>query len=372
MRNPRRRRLVITNSVLALLILAGGVAGYFALRSPARTEAKAGVRTVAVTQGAVSASIAASGTVTAAKILNVDFTAAGRISDVKVKAGQVVQAGDVLATLDTRVLEQNSAAAWAAVTSAQADLTAAKGAAKVDASQVARAQSSLVSAQAKAEQAEDALESSTLKAPSGGTLLAVNAEVGGASAGGGTKTASTGTSAGTPLFQLTDLANLTVRASFTEADSLKVKVGQAVTVTLNAAPGKPAPGKVSVVDPVPTTQNSVVTYGVTVTFDQLPAEVRLGQSASVTVVTGAKEGVLVVPTSAVRVAGNRATVTVVDAAGAQSAKTVQVGLQGDLYTEVTGGLVAGEKVVLATTGGATTTQNPTNQRGTGGTGRTAR
>ncbi|GIG58609.1 hemolysin secretion protein D [Longispora fulva] len=365
MRNPRRRRLVIINSALALLIVAGGIGAYLALRSPAKAESKAGVRTVAVAKGNVSATISASGTVTAAKILNVDFTAAGKISDVKVKAGQVVKAGDVLATLDTKVLEQNSNAAWAAVTSAKADLTAAQTATKVDASQVARAQSSLVSAQAKAEQADDALDSSTLKAPSAGTLLAVNAEVGGSSSGGGTKTASTGTNAGTPLFQLTDLTNLQVRAVFTEADSLKVQVGQAVTVALNAAPGKPAPGKVAVVDPTPTTQNSVVTYGVTVTFDQLPAEVRLGQSASITVVTGAKEGVLVVPTSAVRGSGNRASVTVVDAAGAQSAKPVQLGLQGDLYTEVTGGLAEGERIVLATTGGAN--PQPTTQRGTGRT-----
>jgi macrolide-specific efflux system membrane fusion protein len=81
-----------------------------------------------------------------------------------------------------------------------------------------------------------------------------------------------------------------------------------------------------------------------------PDGVRLGQTSQVQVTVGQAENVLYVPTAAVRTAGGRSTVTVVQN-GAQVTKVVQTGLSGDQGTEIKSGLAEGESVVITATTG---------------------
>jgi macrolide-specific efflux system membrane fusion protein len=152
--------------------------------------------------------------------------------------------------------------------------------------------------------------------------------------------------------EIADLSDLQVSGQFSEADALKVKKGQPATVTLNADTGTTIPAEVSLVDPQATTTNDVVQYGVTLKLKSAPSGLRLGQTASVEVVTAKADNALYVPSTAVKSAGGTHTVTVL-ANGKQATRTVRVGVAGDDNTQITSGLRAGEKVVLPTqaTGG---------------------
>ena len=78
-----------------------------------------------------------------------------------------------------------------------------------------------------------------------------------------------------------------------------------------------------------------------------PRTIRLGQTASVSIVTGVARNVLTVPSSAVTTVGTTSTVTLLQN-GQQSVRPVEVGLVGDSSTEIKSGLQAGDVVVLAT------------------------
>jgi macrolide-specific efflux system membrane fusion protein len=165
---------------------------------------------------------------------------------------------------------------------------------------------------------------------------------------------------------IADTGHLEVGASFTEEDVTKIKKGQPATITFDALPDETASGKVSSIDQTSTTSDNVVRYGVRVALLDAPDGVRLGQTTSVQVTTGKAENVLYVPSNAVRTAGGRSTVTVVDKNGAQVTRTVTTGLSGDQGTEIKSGLTAGESVVINTTTSSTGSQNGFPGGGPGG------
>ena len=76
----------------------------------------------------------------------------------------------------------------------------------------------------------------------------------GATGGTGGATASTSSD----LVVVANLAALQVSVSVPESDIGSLKVGQAATVTFPAVSGASAKGKITSIDPVPTTSNSVV------------------------------------------------------------------------------------------------------------------
>ena len=101
------------------------------------------------------------------------------------------------------------------------------------------------------------------------------------------------------------------------------------------------------IDLASTVNNNVVEYGVTVTLDDPSSDLRLGQTASVSITVGGKDNVLFVPSSAITKVGNFSTV-VVRKDDQDTTTQVATGLVGDNGTEITSGLSEGDVVVLST------------------------
>ena len=137
-------------------------------------------------------------------------------------------------------------------------------------------------------------------------------------------------------------------AEVAEADAASIKVGQSATVTLSATNASTT-GTVTAVALQDTVTNNVVQYAVTVTLNRPPKGVRLGQTTSVSIVTGTARQVLTVPSNAVTTVGRTSTVTV-RANGADTTKVVQIGLVGNSVTEIKSGLSDGDVVVIQNTG----------------------
>jgi macrolide-specific efflux system membrane fusion protein len=148
-----------------------------------------------------------------------------------------------------------------------------------------------------------------------------------------------------------------VTASFPEADALKIKTEQAATVVLNAAPDTNLPATLSEISPTPTTTNSVVSYAATFTFAKKPAQARIGQTATVSVITAKAANALYVPTTAIVTSGTTHTVTLADGGGTRD---VTLGVRGDSFTQITSGLTESDRVELiqGTIGGATVQTGP--------------
>jgi macrolide-specific efflux system membrane fusion protein len=277
-----------------------------------------------------------------------DFVTAGKVSEIKVKLGDVVQAGTELATVDAT--EPN-----AELATAKKNLTAAKDAlSRADAKGKTAAQNQVDQAKSAVDAAQRKVDGTVLKAPMTGTVVAINGAVGGSSA-------PTGQSAGqnaTNFMVLADLTKLQVNANVPEADATRLKNDQTATVTWNALTGTTATGKITSISPTASTSGNVVSYPIAVTLDTIPTGTKLGQSVKLTVTVERVENAIYVPNAAVRSVGGRSIVTVVTN-GKQETRAVQIGLKGDSFTVIASGLTVGEQVVLATaTTGGNTNQFP--------------
>jgi HlyD family secretion protein len=97
---------------------------------------------------------------------------------------------------------------------------------------------------------------------------------------------------------------------------------------------------------VGTTANQLVRYTVLIAFDQPPADLLYGQSATVAVTTRTATNVLYVPSTAVGHIDNGSGTVTVRSNNKDEQLTVQIGLQGDRYTEIRSGVNEGQDVVL--------------------------
>ena len=137
-----------------------------------------------------------------------------------------------------------------------------------------------------------------------------------------------------------------VTASVAEADIVKVKPGQSVSVTLPAS-GTTLKGAVTSVATKSTVINNVVEFDVAVSLPTADSTVRLGQTANVTITTATKPDVLYVPTSAITTGGGHTSVTR-RSDGVDSIVEVETGLVGSNGTEIVRGLAEGDELVLPT------------------------
>ncbi|HOG47014.1 MAG TPA: efflux RND transporter periplasmic adaptor subunit, partial [Anaerolineae bacterium] len=133
-------------AVVAVAVVA--VAGFLGLRElrRARAEAATNWQTAQVHRGALTATINAAGAVQAASQVSLAFQTGGQLTEIRVSEGEQVQAGQVIAVLDTSDLELAVAQSEAALTIQQAKLEQTKGAANPN--DLAAAEAGLASAQA--------------------------------------------------------------------------------------------------------------------------------------------------------------------------------------------------------------------------------
>ncbi|MGH9011047.1 MAG: efflux RND transporter periplasmic adaptor subunit [Acidimicrobiia bacterium] len=386
--NMRTRTIVLYTTLAVAVVGAGGLA-YGAIGSSDGSTAKTATRLVSATAGTVSQTVSATGTVQPATSLDLNFVNGGVLTAVNVKAGDKVKEGQVLATMDPAKAKVALETAQANLAAAQQKLDQAKNppptaqnpAPTVDAVAVAQAKAAVNQAALNVSDAQKAVEATTLKAPSAGTISAVNFTVGQTVGGGGNSGSSSSSSSSSSsangsssqaFAALLDLDHMVVKVGFPEADAGKVAAGQPVTLTIDSLPGERLTGTLTSIDTVSTVVSNVVTYNADVSFDSVPAGVKPGMTANVAVITARRDDVITVPSAAISTTGGVSTVKV-RTNGVDETRTVVTGLKGDGTTEITSGLAAGEQVVMSVgvvsssaSNGSTGTQNRTGTFGGGG------
>lgn len=222
---------------------------------------------------------------------------------------------------------------------------------------LAAANAGVVNAQAGVATAQKALADTELRAPIAGTVAAVSGTVGTAESGGGNAAVSTSTSSSsssssgsgsgssTGFITLTGLSGMQLVAGFAETDAVKLQVGQAATVTVDALPTTQLAAHVIAVNGTATSSSGVVTYNVTFALDRTESGLKPGMTGNVDVVVGEADNVLHVPTAALHGSGANATVTILQN-GKQVSVPVVAGLAGDSSTAILSGLKANQSVVL--------------------------
>jgi HlyD family secretion protein len=130
---------------IALIIV--GIIAALVVNSFQAQAAPLGATTVSVARGSIMARVAGNGTVAATQTLDLPFEASGSVTDVLVKEGDVVKAGQALARLNTRTLQLEVENAQANLASAYARLEQSK-AGNATPEDIAAAEASVKNAQA--------------------------------------------------------------------------------------------------------------------------------------------------------------------------------------------------------------------------------
>lgn len=184
------------------------------------------------------------------------------------------------------------------------------------------------------------LERATLTAPFAGIVAQVTGEV------GEFTTPSPPGIPTPPAVDLIDDSCLYVTAPMDEVDAPRLKAGQPARITLDALPGKTFSGKVRRIAPYVTeVEKQARTVDVEVDFDTPPKQILLvGYSADVEAIIERRANVLRVPTQAIQQDG---TVLVLGKDDRLETRKPRTGLANWVFTEITGGLEAGDRVLLS-------------------------
>ena len=248
----------------------------------------------------------------------------GTVAQINAQAGQSVNEGDVLMTIKNDELDNAVAEAQRAVAAAQEDLNNAQTAlaaaqaaptldgdgatastdatANASASAVTSAQRNLASAQATLDQANAKAAERTVKAPSSGSIVELNAKVG-ATVTGGMVMGEGDTSGGKQCMQIADLSKMKVTVQVGEKDIAKIAVGQSANVTYPAFPDIVSQGTVTAIASVANSDaanggGGSVTFNVDILIEAPDSRLKPGMTAEVSVVTEQLDDVVMVPTMA--------------------------------------------------------------------------
>ena len=149
--------------------------------------------------------------------------------------------------------------------------------------------------------------------------------------------------ASTVLYAMSD--QLIVTASVDESDIGKVKVGQRANITLDAYPDRPVTGRVFQILDEGKNVSNVITYGVKIRPDSVPAFFKSQMTANIGIVVSRREHAVMIPSRALTVdpSGNTAVITALKD-GKPVYQRVETGTESGGRIEIASGLEAGDEV----------------------------
>lgn len=276
-----------------------------------------------VTRGDIVTSISATGTLEAVTTVEVGTQVSGSIRRLHADFNSIVRKGQVLAELDPSLYQSAVDQAQANLLSAQAnrdrlavaqadaeaklaratELAARQLISKVDletadvnvrsaAAQVKAAAAQVAQAAASLGQARVNLSKTTIASPIDGIVIARNVDVG--------QTVAASLAAPTLFVLAADLTQMQLKGNVDESDLGRIAPGQPVQFTVDAYPGETFTGTVKQVRLNPVVESNVVTYAAMVTAPNGELKLKPGMTANLTVLVDRREGVLRVPSAALR------------------------------------------------------------------------
>ena len=288
--------------------------------------------TTPVERGDIEDSVLASGTIQAARLVNVGSQASGQVKKLYVKLGDVVQPGQHIADIDATTQQNSLKDAQAALTSARAQRGAKQAALVKAQAEMARqsymyerdaaskadfqaAQQALAAAQAdlkaadaqiaqyavRAQTAQANLGYTRISSPTAGTVVAIVTEEG--------QTVNANQTAPT-IVKVAQLDTMTIQAQISEADVPRVRPGLPAYFTILGEPERRYPARLSSIEPGPTemktydgtatTSNSsnAIYYNGLLDAPNPDGKLRIQMTAQVTIVLNEARNTLIIPSGA--------------------------------------------------------------------------
>jgi HlyD family secretion protein len=295
----------ILAAVAVIVVIAGGVW----LARSRRGSAEPKYRVMKLEKGDVTATVTATGTLSAVTTVSVGSQVSGIIARLHVDFNSIVKKGQLLAELDPTPFEQaveqsranldkakvglrndeigltRAKRLFADQLSAQSDLDAAQTTRDADVATVAQATAQL-------KQAETNLSYTKIVSPIDGVVVSRSYDVG--------QTVAASFQAPTLFMIAQDLTKMQVLTNIDEADVGRIREGQVASFTVDAYPDLTFKGSVSQIRLSPQTVQNVVTYPVMLDVPNQDLKLKPGMTANVLVPVDVRKDVLRVPNAALR------------------------------------------------------------------------
>ncbi len=359
--------------LLIILIILGvaGAGSYFFYFKPAQNNITSKLDMVKVEKGYVHKQISSSGTIEPRNVVEVGTQVSGIIEEIFVDYNDEVKAGQLIATLDKYLLDEEAKEKQSNLNAATSKLKIAKlnlernqklfkegyiSQTELEEYEIALANAQYVydSAIAAMNKANRNLGYARITSPVDGTIISKEVEVG----------QTVAASLSTPtLFKIAqDLTKMQIETSISEADIGMIKSGMATEFTVDAYPAYTFKGKIGQIRLNPSTESNVVIYTVIIDIENEDKKLLPGMTAFVNISIDKRENVPVIPKSALQFklpANLRSYVSSVPPSGLKYEEAVvyklngdkitpvviTTGLSDDSFTEVTGGLKQGEEII---------------------------
>ncbi|MDZ4238253.1 MAG: efflux RND transporter periplasmic adaptor subunit [Hydrogenophaga sp.] len=310
-------------SVAAALVAAGG---FYYWQAQKQTSAAPVYVTEALRKGNLTLTVSANGTLQPTRAVNIGSELSGTVKRVLVDVNDRIKTGQVLVELDTAKLNDQVLRSRAALAASQAQLAQAGATVKETQASLARfeevarlsggkvpsateldtaraaveravaaeasARANVASARATLATDETNLSKASIRSPIEGVVLSRSVVPGNAVAA---------SLQAVTLFSVAEnLSQLRLEVSVDEADVGSVKTGQKASFTVSAYPSRRYPATINRVAFGSTKTDNVVTYVTTLDVDNSDLSLRPGMTAAATIVATERNGVLLVPNTALR------------------------------------------------------------------------
>ena len=366
---------LVTAIIGGVLVVGGGVAALFLLGSEPELHAVRTARVRSVSVDAGTTVLNASGYVTARRQATVSSKTAGQITEIAIEEGMEVEAGQVLARLDStnlertlRLAEAQTAAAGKAVLEVEALLAEARlrqgrvrqlveqevaGQADLDQvdsevatleARIERQREDIQVSERQAEVIRQQIEDMVIRAPFEGVITAKNAQPGEMMSpiAGGAGFTRTG------IGTIVDMSSLEIEVDVNEAFINRVAPGQPVDAVLDSYEDWTIPARVIAI--IPTADRDRATVRVRIAFEELDPRilpdmgVRVSFRSAEAEPAEAPEGLLVSTAAVFPDTGRDLVYLVRD--GRVQRRAVRLGDQRGSDVFVLSGLVEGDRVVV--------------------------
>ena len=357
--------------ILFFIICISGLSFYLYYYTISKNKISNKLEMVRVEKGYVHKQISSSGTIQPRNVVEVGTQVSGIIEEIFVDYNDEVKEGQLIASLDKYLLEEDAKEKQSNLNTASSKLKIAELNLKrnqelfkegyISQSELeeyeislANAQYSYDSAIAAANKSNRNLGYAQITSPVDGTIISKEVEVG----------QTVAASLSTPtLFQIAeDLTKMQIETSISEADIGMIKSGMEADFTVDAYPASTFKGTIGQIRLNPSTESNVVIYTVIINIENEDKKLLPGMTAFVNISVDEKEGVPVIPKSALQFklpANLRSYVSSIPPSGLKYEEAVvyklngdkidpiviTTGLSDDSFIEVVGGLKEGDEII---------------------------
>ena len=309
-------------TTFVILLALGGGGGYYYWRSTQKPEIPEFMK-VTISEGEIVEEVSATGTLQAMRTVNVGSQVSGRVTEVLADFNDIVRKGQILAKIDTALLDTQVEIQRANIERQELDIAsqrvqladakrtmerqrellekklatqqayeAAELAVKNREAQIQSAEKAKVQAEFNLEQARLNVGYATIPSTIDGVVVDRKVDPG--------MTVQSSQNVATLFILAEDLTTLKLEGGVDESEIGKVRQGMTVRFGVDAYPNQTFMGKITMVRLNPTIQSNVVTYTTVAEVNNSDLRLKPGMTASMRIEVSRRDNVMRIPNAALR------------------------------------------------------------------------